>query len=171
LTKNGHRNSLLADEAPVAAEALGRIYERLGGNETLLAAKSHGNDPKPDFLLPERDLIVEIDEIQHFTSDRLMTFNWYPGDAEIGFEIESYRKLIEAWHPTADRYRAAKPAPDFPRPGGRRAQRAFFDAVRDLAAPFFGLRVCRVPAPECDAGIALERLITVLGERRSTQPS
>jgi len=49
-------------------------------------------------------------------------------------------------------------AVDFPRTGGRRAQRAYFDAVRDPAAPFFGWRVLRVPAPGCDAAIAVARL-------------
>jgi hypothetical protein len=38
--------------------------------------------------------------------------------------IDEYRLLIEAWSQTADRYRASKPAVDFPRYAGRRAQRA-----------------------------------------------
>jgi hypothetical protein len=72
--------------------------------------------------------------------------------------------LISHWSSVADNFRAAKPAVDFPRPGGRRAQRAYFDAVRDLVAPSFGWTVCRVPAPECNAVTAAARL-------RATRPT
>jgi hypothetical protein len=66
------------------------------------------------------------------------------------------------WHQRADRYRAGKPTRDFPFAGGRRAQRAYFDAFRDLVAPSFGLRVLRVPAPECDGALAYQRLHAAL---------
>ena len=47
---------------------------------------------------------------------------------------------------------------DFPPSGGRRAQRAYFDSVGDLAAPVFGNGpVIRVPAPDCDGAIAYDR--------------
>jgi hypothetical protein len=119
LTKHGHLNPLLIREAPAAAELLARIHRGLGGDEKLLVAKSRGRDPLPDFLLPERRLIIEVDEIQHFTSDRFTTFDWYPADADFQFAVASYRMLIETWRQKADGYRATKPAPDFPRPGGR----------------------------------------------------
>ena len=105
-----------------------------GGNEKPLAAKRRGSDPTPDFLLNCRQ-IIEVDEIQHFTTDRLTTLRLYPGDIELGFGLSEYISLCETWRPTADRYRTAKPTQDFPHPGGRRAQRAYFDALRDLAAP------------------------------------
>jgi hypothetical protein len=83
---------------------------------------------------------------------------------DVLFSVGEYRRLIGQWQATADRYRAAKPATDFPHSGGRRAQRAYFDAFRDIAAPSFGLRVLRIPAPECDGMIAYSRLSDALAK-------
>ncbi len=70
-----------------------------------------------------------------------------------------YRELCAVHRQTADRYRADKTAADFPRLGGRRAQRAFLDAVRELLAPYLtGRPVLRVAAPECDARLAFARV-------------
>jgi hypothetical protein len=158
LTNKGHQADYVAtrlDEETVAT--LRAIYKCLGGDETLLAGKRSGSNPRIDFLLSDQALAVEVDEIQHWTSDRLRTLDLYPPHAPVLFDVEEYRELIGSWSATADRYRAAKPTVDFPFPGGRRAQRAFFDAFRDLAAPSFGLRVLRVPAPECNGALAFER--------------
>jgi hypothetical protein len=106
----------------------------------------------------EHALAVEVDEIQHFTTDRMRTFELYPPSADMLFDADEYRAAIRLWHQRADRYRATKPTRDFPFAGGRRAQRAYFDAFRDLVAPRFGLRVLRVPAPECEGGLAYGRL-------------
>jgi hypothetical protein len=159
LSNRGHLNPILAGVVPeTTLGILSTIHQRLGGDESLLAGKRAGSSPRPDFVLASATLIVEVDEIQHFTSDRLTTLELYPRNAELSFEIAEYRALIRRWSSVADSYRAAKPAVDFPRAGGRRAQRAYFDAVRDLVAPHFGWRVLRVPAPECDAAIAAARL-------------
>jgi hypothetical protein len=57
---------------------------------------------------------------------------------------------------------------DVPRFGARRAQRAYFDSVRDLAAPVFGNGpVIRVPAADCDGAIAYDRS----GYRKSSRGS
>lgn len=133
------------------------MHARLGGDELLLRAKAE-RPLNPDFVLPNGQL-VEVDEIQHFTSDRLLTLEHHPTGASLGFDRGTYRELCDHHHGTADRYRADKTATDFPFPGGRRAQRAFLDAVRDLIAPYLtGHPVLRVPAPECDAVVAFARV-------------
>jgi len=109
-----------------------------------------------------RSLIVEVDEIQHFTSYRLATLQPYPEDPDLAFDVERYCVLIDHWRDRADRHRTAKAAADFPFTGGRRAQRAYFDACRDLAAPQAGMRVLRVPAPECDGSLAFRRFVEAL---------
>jgi hypothetical protein len=58
---------------PSVLELLRTIYERLGGDEGALAGKRAGSSPRPDFTLASAALIVDVDEIQHFTSDRLAT--------------------------------------------------------------------------------------------------
>jgi hypothetical protein len=173
--ERGYRLSWLSNRGHLAMQELGapdsviehlhEIYIRLGGNEKALAAKRPGSDPKPDFLTDSQQ-IIEIDEIQHFTTDRLTTLRIYPTDIELGFDQAEYITLCESSRSTADRYRAAKPTRDFPHPGGRRAQRAYFDALRDLAAPVFGHGpVIRVPAPECDGNLAYARFATILSHR------
>jgi hypothetical protein len=114
------------------------IYQRLGGDEHTLASKRAGSSPRADFFLRAAAVIVEVDEIQHFTSDRLVTLELYSKEVQLAFDIDEYRALIRRWRSIADNYRAAKPAVDFPHPGGRRAQRAYFDALRDLVGPSFG---------------------------------
>ena len=51
-----------------------------------------------------------------------------------------------------------KKAVDFPFPGGRTAQRAYFDACRDLLGPAFGYRVIRIPAPSRNVMAAVAAL-------------
>jgi very-short-patch-repair endonuclease len=165
LTNHGH-----LDGAPASgyANSLQAIYRRLGGGETQLAAKQR-RPLQLDFVMRERNLIVEVDEIQHFTSDRLSTFEHYERGLEVPYDFDQYCTLIRSWRIVGDRYRAAKEAAGFSFPGGRRAQRAYFDACRDLAAPEVGLRVLRVPAPECDATIAYRRFLDQL--TRLNQPA
>lgn len=163
LTNKGHLADLVVTKVDEQTSAsLRAIYRALGGVEELLVGKRTGSNPRLDFLLADRGLAVEVDEIQHFTSDRLRTLEFYPPNLDVLFDIDEYRELIGGWSASADRYRAAKPAVDFPFASGRRAQRAYFDAFRDLAAPSFGLRVLRVPAPECDGQVAYRRLQVAL---------
>jgi very-short-patch-repair endonuclease len=156
---------VLEEAVPNATLArLSAIHERLEGDEHALARKRAGSGPRPDLFLRSAALIVEVDEIQHFTSDRLLTLELYPPDAHLAFDPNEYRALIRTWSPVADNYRAAKPAVDFPRPGGRRTQRAYFDGVRDLVAPSFGWTVLRIPVPECSARLAADGLTDCLTE-------
>ena len=164
LTNLGRLNPTLG---PSISAQLREMHTRLGGDPGLLAAKRGGAGPRLDFLLADRNVVVEVDEIQHFTSDRLATLAAYGDSAKVAYDVERYRALIGRWRGHADRYRAAKSAASLPFNGGRRAQRAYFDACRDLAAPEAGLRVLRVPAPECDGVLAYRRFTDAL-ERFAT---
>src|SRR4051812_17328632 len=78
LTPRGHRASPVERGTPAhVVAALADIFARLGGDERALVAKK-GGTCRPDFVLHERRLIIEVDEIQHFTSARLATFDLYP---------------------------------------------------------------------------------------------
>jgi hypothetical protein len=119
LTNAGHLSVVIADHLDEShAAAIRSIYLALGGDETLLAAKRSGSDPRLDFLLEANALAVEVDEIQHFTTDRLRTLDLYPPNAEVCFDINTYRTIIDRWSATGDRYRASKPTVDFPFAGG-----------------------------------------------------
>ncbi len=110
-----------------------------------------------DFLHEPTGALIEVDEHQHFTSDRLLTFDHYPAGTPLGFDLDEYRALCRQWAPKADRYRATKAAVGFG-PGGRQRQRAYHDALRDLAAPDMGSPpIIRVPAPARDGHAAYQR--------------
>jgi hypothetical protein len=99
------------------------------GGEVIRSRTSYSGD---------HEQIVEVDEIQHFTSDRLSTLRLYPATSDLAFDLDAYVSLCKTWRVKGDGYRSAKPTVDFPHPGGRRAQRAYFDAMRDLAASGLG---------------------------------
>jgi hypothetical protein len=167
LTNRGHLH-LEQIGAPIGlVNRLREIYLALGGDEDALASKRAGSDPTPDFLYGPSSQLLELDEIQHFTSDRKLTLEMYPDAVDLGFDIKTYRDLCETWSPTGDRYRATKQTRDFPHAGGRRAQRAYFDTLRDLAAPALGNGpVIRIPAPECDSRLAHRRFLAGAGSSR-----
>ena len=154
LSNRGHTDPALDGVVPSSTlAALERIHVELGGVAHLLESKR----PRPleiDFYAPDLGLLIEVDEIQHFTSDRQHALERFPLSDEHAALISSYLAAIAQWRERADRYRAAKPAADFPHPGGRRAQRAYLDSARDLLAPSLGLRVIRVRAPECEPKVA-----------------
>ena len=107
LTNRGHANPVLQDAVPASTlRLLSAIHERLGGDEHALAAKRAGSSPRPDFFLRSAALIVEVDEIQHFTNDRLATLELYPQSAQVAFDVDEYRTLIQRWSSIADNYRA-----------------------------------------------------------------
>lgn len=168
LTWNGHRNPNLDRFSETVINVLHELFIALGGDEARLIAKA-GQRLQPDSFL--REQILELDEIQHFSTARLNTFEFYPADAQLGFDIDEYRDLCRRWAPSGgDRYRAAKATVDFPRPGGRTAQRAYFDAVRDLLAPHTPAGpVIRIPAPECDPTTAVRRLRSRLAPSTASQ--
>ncbi|WP_205696032.1 hypothetical protein [Conexibacter sp. SYSU D00693] len=159
LTTRGH--VAVAAHLPTDVHsALQAIFELLDGDEAALAAKPQ-RSVAPDFLLEGR--IVEFDEDQHFTIQRLATFALYPADAQLAFERSVYAKACLATAKRAERAFAHKTATEFPGPYGRARQRAYFDAVRDLLSPVLGSGpVVRVLAPERDPVLALDRFRQVL---------
>ena len=163
LDNRGHLNDHVMQAVPEATiRHLRQVFLRLGGNERALVRKLRSGNVRPDFVWPERMLLVEVDESQHFTSERLSILNSYPEDSDLAYDLEGYRRLAHRWHGTADRYRASKRTVEFDYPVGRRAQRAYFDTTRDLLAPSFGYRVLRVAAPERDPKRAFARFETQL---------
>lgn len=156
LTGRGHLG--LPASADEVAGPVRAIFQALGGDEIALCAKPRRVLPSDFFHAPSGTLI-EVDEHQHFTSSRLATLNEYPRGAPLGFDITEYALLCEAWRQRADRYRRNRAVAEFPGEAGRMRQRAFNDALRDLAAPAAGHPpVIRVPAPERDGEAAYARV-------------
>jgi hypothetical protein len=165
LCERGH--TALPDAASSAREALAAIFVALGGDLRCLAAGRRNRLPG-DFIHTPTRALIEIDEPQHFTSARLTTLDMYPKGVYLGFDLEGYRSLCREWRtgPEGDGYRRTKQARCFG-VGGRQRLRAYYDALRDLAAPAMGYPpVVRVPCPDRDGRAGYqrhrERLLTLL---------
>lgn len=163
LTTRGHLEPVVQRDAPADVLAtLDVIHRALGGDPHTLARKC----PQPlgiDLIGPGGALI-ELDEVQHFTGERRSALGWYTDRLSFGFSIDGYRALIDQWRAKAQAVFTRQWAADFDFQGGRRAQRAYFDAVRDLLAPTFtGCQLVRVPVIDRDpraAAIAIHSHLT-----------
>jgi hypothetical protein len=159
LNQRGHFG--LPPEAEGARAVLGEIFAALGGHPTIQASKSW-RPLTGDFLHEPTGTLIEVDEHQHFTTHRLLTLHRYPAGTRLGFDLEGYKALCSEWAGKADRYRSNKPAVGFAAPG-RQRQRAYYDALRDLAAPAMGRPpTVRVPAPDRDGTAAFKRVASML---------
>jgi hypothetical protein len=85
------------------------------------------------------NFIFEFDEFQHFSSSRLKTFENYPTELKLNFDLGNWKKLCLNHKEKADNYRKTKTTKDFNFLGGRTAQRAYLDCFRDLLPEIQGL--------------------------------
>lgn len=156
INQRGHFG--LPERAVIATAPLDVIFEDLGGQSDVYKSK-RTTALRGDFYHEHSRTFIEVDEIQHFTSFRLRTLERYPGTILLGFQLEEYLELCRRHAPRADKYRATKDAVGFG-PGGRQRQRAYYDALRDLAVPSMGHPpLIRIPILDGDgaAGYAANR--------------
>jgi hypothetical protein len=106
--------------------------------------------PRADLMHKDSGVVIEVDEIQHFTSHRLLSFESYPCDAPLGFDLEEYSALCEQHRVKADKAWGVKKTATFGLKS-RGRQRAFYDALKDLSLPAAGLPpVVRIAVPDRD---------------------
>jgi hypothetical protein len=155
LNQRGHLG--LPEEAAPVVPLLAAIFGALDGDAARLATARTTPLPNDYFHEPSGTL-VEVDEFQHFTSARLMTLRMYPEGQPLGYDLAAYVALCEQTAARADRYRQTKDAACFGQ-GGRQRQRAYNDALRDLAAPALGHPgVVRAAALEQNGAVAWRRV-------------
>jgi hypothetical protein len=163
LCQQGHL--ALPTRAASAAEAIEGIYIALGG-ELIALATARSTPLAGDFLHEATGTLIEIDESQHFTSARLTALELYPDDVALAFSLDRYKALCRRWRASSNGYYRTKAARGFG-VGGRQRQRAYYDALRDLAAPAMGHPpLVRIDAPLRDGRAAYlahrERLLGLL---------
>ena len=151
------RDPALVGPVTAALEALERIYARLGGDLSVLRAS------RANLLLPVElvhgasGTVIEVDARPHFTSFRLAALDFYPDDVAVGFDLDEYRNLCRAWCSETDGLARGLPAKGFGF-GGLQRERAYHDALRDLATPAMGHPpVIRIAAVDDDGTAAYRR--------------
>jgi hypothetical protein len=151
------RDPALAGPVTAALQQLSAIYARLGGDASVLHAS------RENLLLPVNlaheptGTVVQIDDATHFTSFRLAALDLYPAGAPLGFDIDEHKELCRTWSSTTDDLDRGLAAKGFGL-GGVRHERAYHDALLDLAAPAMGHPpVVRIAAVDDDGRAAYER--------------
>lgn len=110
------------------SKTLRNIFQALQnfrGHDSFVGAKRL---PPCDFYVPAPQFIVEFDESQHFTRPRKIALSLYPSEARVGFSMSRWISLCGT-HDARDN------DPPF-----RDEQRAWYDSLRDLLPPLFGLK-------------------------------
>jgi hypothetical protein len=156
------RDPALVAPVTAALDVLGTICARLRGDVSVLAA-SRANLLLPvDLVHPPTGTVIEVDGPEHFTSPRLAALELYPAGARVGFDIEAHRALCRAFSATSDLLSRGLPAKAFGF-GGVQRERAYHDALRDLATPAMGHPpLVRIAATDGDGAAAYARHRTSL---------
>jgi hypothetical protein len=145
--------------APVtsALDVLAIIYARLRGDISVLHASRENLLLPVELVHPLTGTVVEVDTREHFTSSRLLALDLYPAGTALGFDVEGYRALCREWCATTDMLSRGLPAKGFGF-GGVQRERAYHDALRDLATPAMGHPpLIRVAAVDGDGAAAYAR--------------
>jgi len=103
-------------------DTLRPIHEALQNNRNFEIFVKSKKLPRVDYFVPDRKLIVEFDESQHFTKPRDLALSFYPAsENNFGFSVEKWRKLCQQLNKRDND------------PPYRDEQRAWYDTIRDFA--------------------------------------
>jgi hypothetical protein len=131
------RDPALVAPVTAALESLAAICARLGGDVSVLHACRENLLLPVELVHAPTGTLIAIDGPPHFTSFRLTALKLYPPGMDAGFDIDAHKELCRTWSAGSDglvRGLAAK-AFGF---GGVQRERAYRDALTDLAAPAMG---------------------------------
>ena len=97
--------------------------------------RSKGLNPS-DLYIPKKKILIETDEVQHFTAARFFALKNYPRSFELAYNIKVYRQMCKEIN-------AKDGAPEY-----RDEQRAWYDTIRDFLpriCPDQVTQVVRIP--------------------------
>jgi len=156
------RDPALVGPVTVALETLGAIYARLKGDLSVLYASRENLLLPMDLVHEPTGTVIEVDESFHFTSFRLAALELYPADVTVGFDLDEHKELCRAWCSKTDGLSRGLAAKGFGF-GGVQRERAYHDALRDLATPAMGHpSLIRIGAVDGDGASAYSRHRTSL---------
>ena len=151
------RDPALVAPAKAAIELLAVIYARLKGDVSVLHAA------RENLLLPVElahvptGTVIEVCGPPHFTSFRLAGLDLYPAGVAVGFDIKDHKQLCRDLCGQTDGLSRGLPAKGFGF-GGVQRERAYHDALRDLATPAMGHPpIVRIAVLDGDGAAAYDR--------------
>ena len=161
------RDPALVGPVTAALEQLGAIYARLKGDISVLYASRENLLLTVDLVHEPTGTVIEVDESSHFTSFRLAALELYRPDVTVGFDLDGHKELCRAWCSRTDGLERGLAAKGFGF-GGVQRERAYHDALRDLATPAMGHPpLVRIAAVDGDGDAAYRRhrasLLTLRG--------
>jgi hypothetical protein len=160
------RDPALVAPVTAALPVLAAIYARLKGDISVLQASRENLLLPVDLVHAPSGTVIEVDGPSHFTSARLLALDLYPAGTAAGFDLDAYRELCREWCTRSDALSRGLPAKGFGF-GGVQRERAYHDALRDLATPAMGHPpLIRIPALDGDGAAAYERHRDALGALR-----
>jgi hypothetical protein len=145
--------------APVIAalEVLAAIYARLNGDVSVLHAARENLFLPVDLVHAPTGTVIAVDDRAHFTSFRSTALDLYPADTALGFDREEHRELCRTLSAQTDAIGRALAAKGFGF-GGVPRERAYHDALYDLAVPAMGHPpLVRIAAVDGDGAAAYAR--------------
>jgi hypothetical protein len=133
----GRRDVALVAPVTAALERLGSIYARLGGDVSVLYAARENLLLPVDLVHEPTATLLAVDDASHFTSFRLTALELYNGDVMVGFDLEEHMDICRALASETDGLGRGLAAKGFGF-GGMQRERAYHDALFDLATPAMG---------------------------------
>ena len=160
------RDPAIVEPVKAALSVLAAIYARLGGDVSVLRASRENLLLPVDLVHAPTGTVIEVDDAPHFTSFRLAALELYPE----GFDVEEQKALCREWAPRTDGLDRGLAAKGFGF-GGLGRERAYRDALFDLAVPAMGHPpVIRIAAVDGDGAAAYRRHRDALIESVSGSP-
>ncbi|MEK6328684.1 MAG: hypothetical protein AABM66_14340 [Actinomycetota bacterium] len=151
------RDPTLVAPVTAALQVLGAIYARLKGDFSVLYASRENLLLPVDLVHAPTGTVIEVDGPPHFTSFRLTALELYPADVVVGFDLGEHKDLCRAWCSRTDGLSRGLAAKGFGF-GGVQRERAYNDALRDLAVVAMGHPpLVRIVALDGDGAAAYHR--------------
>jgi len=151
------QDSSLVEPVTAALEVLGAILGRLRGDVSILRSSRLTLELPARLVHEPTGTVIEVDGSPHFTSFRLTALEFYPADLAVGFDLQGHKELCREWSEQTDAIDRGLAAKAFGF-GGKQRERAYHDALRDLAIPAMGHPpMIRIAAVDGDGDAAYRR--------------
>lgn len=151
------RDPALVRPVTAALEQLAAIYARLKGDLSVLHASRENLLLTAELVHVQSGTLIEVDEAPHFTTFRLEALELYPAGVGVGFAVAEHKELCRTWCARTDALSRGMPAKGFGF-GGLARERAYHDALFDLATPAMGHPpLLRIAAVDGDGAAAYRR--------------